>query len=53
MLSPQQQAIDRIFIEGWNLALGIVAQHVQAMGGTISEEDMAYIVREESLPEVP
>jgi hypothetical protein len=53
MLSPQQQAIDRIFVEGWNLALDVVAQHVRAMGGTITQEDMAYIVREESMPEVP
>jgi hypothetical protein len=53
MLSPQQQAVDRIFTEGWNLALGVVAQHVEAMGGTITQEDMAYIVREESIPEVP
>jgi hypothetical protein len=51
MLSPQQQAIDRIWTEGWNSALVIVKDHVRSMGGTISLDDMDYIINEESIPE--
>jgi hypothetical protein len=52
MLSPQEQAIDRIFIEGWNLALYFVEQHILQgfkadPNGTIAVADVLYAINEE------
>jgi hypothetical protein len=51
MLSPQEQAIDRIFSEGWNGALDTVMQHVRSIGGTVTQDDMNYIMQEEYIEE--
>jgi hypothetical protein len=52
VLTPQQQAVDRIFMEGWNLALYFIEQHILQgfkadPDGTIEVADVIYAINEE------